>query len=96
MVTSTGLPATLAANTLTVLTDAPVRIAVTSPDLKPGLLADVTLTFAKAGPVTLVAPVLSSDEPEFSTSPSAVRRPTAGRARRDRSTVGQACPDLSG
>ncbi len=65
VVTSTGLPATLAANTLTVLTDAPVRIAVTSPDLKPGLLADVTLTFAKAGPVTLVAPVLSSDEPEF-------------------------------
>ena len=43
----------------------PVRVAVTSPDLKPGLLADVTLTFAKAGPVKLVAPVVSASEPEY-------------------------------
>lgn len=65
VVTSTGLPAQLSSNTLVVLTNDPLRIAVTSPDLKPGLLADVTLTFAKAGPVKLVAPVLSASEPEF-------------------------------
>ncbi|MFT3970922.1 MAG: hypothetical protein QM695_11780 [Micropruina sp.] len=65
VVTSTGLPTMLPANTLVVLTDEPVRVAVTSPDLKPGLLADVTLTFAKSDPVTLVAPVMSSSEPEF-------------------------------
>ena len=62
---SAGLPLTLTSNRLVVLTDAPVRLAVTSPDLKPGLLAEVTLTFAKAGPVTMLAPVLSSTEPEF-------------------------------
>ncbi|MFT4294324.1 MAG: hypothetical protein QM582_02800 [Micropruina sp.] len=65
VVTATGLPATLSSNTLVVLTNAPLRVAVTSPDLKPGLLADITLTFAKAGPVKLVAPVLSASDPEF-------------------------------
>lgn len=65
VVTSTGLPLTLTSNRLVVLTDAPVRLAVTSPDLKPGLLAEVTLTFTKAGPVTLLTPVLSSTDPEF-------------------------------
>lgn len=65
VVTSSGLPLTLTNNTLVVLTNPPVRVAVTSPDLKPGLLAEVTLTFAKAGPVKLMAPVLSADEPEF-------------------------------
>lgn len=65
VVTATGLPLTMPTNTLFVLTDAPLRIAVSSPDLKPGLLAEVTLTFAKAGQVKVVTPVLSSDEPEF-------------------------------
>ena len=65
VVTTTGLPAQLSSNTLVVLTNPPVRVAVTSPDLKPGLLADVTLTFAKAGPVKLVAPVVSASEPEY-------------------------------
>lgn len=65
VVTTTGLPVQLSSNTLVVLTDAPVKIAVTSPDLKPGLLADVTFTFAKAGPVKLSAPVLSSAEAEY-------------------------------
>ncbi|MFT4218372.1 MAG: hypothetical protein QM619_14485 [Micropruina sp.] len=64
-VTPAGLPLTLSSNTLVVLTDSPVRVAVSSPDLKPGLLAEVTLTFTKAGPVRLVAPVVSSAEPEF-------------------------------
>lgn len=62
---SSGLPLTLASNRLVVLTDPPQRLAVTSPDLKPGLLAEVTLTFAKAGPVKMMAPVLSVTEPEF-------------------------------
>ena len=62
---ATGLPVQLSSNTLVVLTNAPVRIAVTSPDLKPGLLADVTLTFTKGGPVKLVAPVVSASEPEY-------------------------------
>lgn len=65
VVTATGLPLTLKPNKLVVLTDAPLRIAVSSPDLKAGLLADLTLTFSKAGQVKLVVPVLSSDEPEF-------------------------------
>lgn len=65
VVTTTGLPVQLSSNTLVVLTNPPVRVAVTSPDLKPGLLADVTLTFAKAGPVKLVAPVVSASEPEY-------------------------------
>ncbi|HMR23002.1 MAG TPA: hypothetical protein PKE46_12775 [Micropruina sp.] len=65
VVTTTGLPVQLSSNTLVVLTNAPVRIAVTSPDLKPGLLADVTLTFTKGGPVKLVAPVVSASEPEY-------------------------------
>lgn len=65
VVTTTGLPLTLTSNRLVVLTDSPLRIAVTSPDLKPGLLAKITLTFAKSGQVTLLAPVVSSSEPEF-------------------------------
>lgn len=65
VVTATGIPLAVPANTLLVLTNPPVRVAVTSPDLKPGLLAEVTLTFAKAGPVTALAPVVSSSEPEF-------------------------------
>ena len=55
----------MASNTLLVLTNAPTRIAVSSPDLKPGLLAEVTLTFSKAGPVTMLVPVVSSSEPEY-------------------------------
>lgn len=65
VVTATGLPLAMPPNTLFVLTDAPTRIAVSSPDLKPGLLVDLTLTFATAGQVKVVAPVLSADEPEF-------------------------------
>ena len=64
-VTPTGLPLALPSNTLLVLTNAPTRIAVSSPDLKPGLLAEVTLTFSKAGPVTMLVPVVSSSEPEY-------------------------------
>ena len=65
VVTASGLPLAMPANTMFVLTTPPVRLAVSSPDLKPGLLAEVTLTFAKAGPVTVLAPVLSSSDPKF-------------------------------
>ena len=65
VVTTTGLPVQLSRHPLVVPPNAPVRIAVTSPDLKPGLLADVTLTFTKGGPVKLVAPVVSASEPEY-------------------------------
>jgi len=65
VVTTTGIPLTVTANTLFVLTLPPVRISVTSPDLKPGLLAEVTLTFAKAGPLKAMAPVVSSEQPEY-------------------------------
>ncbi len=65
VVTPSGLPLTMPANSLFVLTNPPTRVAVSSPDLKPGYLATITLTFAKAGPITVVAPVLSSSEPEF-------------------------------
>ena len=64
-VTPTGLPLALPSNTLLVLTNAPTHIGVSSPDLKPGLLAEVTLTFAKAGPVKMLVPVVSSSEPEY-------------------------------
>ena len=37
VVSSTGLPLAMPANTLFILTDSPLRVAVTSPDLKPGL-----------------------------------------------------------
>lgn len=65
VVTAAGLPTTLPSNTLVVLTDPPLKVAVTSPDLKPGLLANVTLTFAKSDPVTLSSPVIASDDPAF-------------------------------
>lgn len=65
VVTATGIPLAMTPNTLVVLTEGPTRLAVSSPDLKPGLLAQVTLTFSKAGQITLVAPVVSSSEPQF-------------------------------
>jgi hypothetical protein len=70
-VTPTGLPLTIPANTLAVLTAAPTRVSVASADLKPGLLAEVTLTFAKAGQVKLVAPVMHAGAPEYKDIPLA-------------------------
>ena len=65
VVTSTGLPLAMPVNTLILLTNAPVRVAVTPPDLVPGMLAEITLSFAKAGEVKALAPVVSSFEPEY-------------------------------
>jgi hypothetical protein len=47
-----------------VLTDqTPIR--VTSPDLEPGLTASMTLTFANAGEVTVLVPVVDGNEPQY-------------------------------
>ena len=54
-----------------VLTDQP-PIIVKSPDIKPGLDADVTLQFENAGEVTLRVPILDGKEPQYATlKPSA-------------------------
>jgi hypothetical protein len=54
-----------------VLTDQP-PIIVKSPDIKPGLDADVTLQFENAGEVTLRVPILDGNEPQYATlKPSA-------------------------
>jgi len=42
---------------------------VSSPSLKPGLLASLTLTFSKAGAVTLQVPVVDSTDPDFTSVP---------------------------
>lgn len=59
--------------TPTNITDAGVEL--TSADLKPGLLASVTLTFKNSEPITVRTPIVSSVNPDFSsaaptTSPS--------------------------
>lgn len=54
-----------------VLTDQP-PIIVKSPDIKPGLDADVTLQFENAGEVALRVPILDGNEPQYATlKPSA-------------------------
>lgn len=65
VVTATGLPLQLSTETLVVLTEAPLKLAVSSPDLKPGLLAEVTMDFTKSGRLTIVAPVVNSAQPEY-------------------------------
>jgi hypothetical protein len=49
-----------------VLTDG-TPITVRSPDLVAGLTARLTLTFAKAGEVTVVVPVMDGNEPVYAT-----------------------------
>lgn len=54
-----------------VLTDQP-PIIVKSPDIKPGLDADVTLQFENAGEATLRVPIVDGNEPQYATlKPSA-------------------------
>ena len=55
-----------------VLTDLP-PITVTSADLVPGLTASMTLTFANAGEVTLIVPVVDGNQPQYaSISPAPI------------------------
>ena len=46
-----------------VLTDSPIRVE--SADLAPGLTASITLTFAKAGESTVIAPVVDGNEDQY-------------------------------
>ena len=54
----------IANGALVVLTDS-APITVSSPDLAAGLTARLTLTFAKAGEVTVVVPVMDANEPQY-------------------------------
>ena len=59
-----------------VLTDS-APITVSSPDLAAGLTARLTLTFAKAGEVTVVVPVVDGNEPQYATHQPAEPTPSA-------------------
>jgi hypothetical protein len=54
----------IANGAMVVLTDQG-SISVTSPDLAPGLTASMTLTFANAGEVTVLVPVVDGNEPQY-------------------------------
>jgi hypothetical protein len=56
----------IANGALVVLTEGS-PITVRSPDLLAGLTARMTLTFAKAGEVTVVVPVMDGTEPQYAT-----------------------------
>lgn len=67
-------------NQIAVLTDGD-PYTVTSPDLKPGLLVDLTLTFESGAQASAQAPVMSYEDPIYSSfSPSPVASPTATAA----------------
>lgn len=55
------------ANQLAVLTNGAPAFSVSSADLKPGLTADVKLTFESGATAAVVAPVMSKDSPIYST-----------------------------
>ena len=56
----------IANGALVVLTDS-APIAVVSPDIAAGQTARLTLTFAKAGEVTVLVPVMDGNEPQYAT-----------------------------
>ncbi len=64
---SGGTPVPLSANKLAVLTEPTATLQVSSPDLKPGLLASVTLEFASGSHQTIQTPVLSVKDPIYAT-----------------------------
>ena len=77
VLTVTGIPVSLPGGKLTVLTsvDAPVR--VTSPYLKPGLLAHLQLGFGSGVATTVTVPVVSVKDPIYTPAATAVSpRPT--------------------
>ena len=70
-------PISLGGGSLVVLTDQQPLLTVRAPDLAPGLSADVTLQFAKAGAVTLRCPVVDGTAGQWQTiSPSPSPSPT--------------------
>lgn len=76
-VTSTG-EVSVGPGAPVVLLDHAIRIS--SSDLRPGLTAQVELTFAQAGTVATLVPVMDQQSPEFQdiTIPSAEPSPTEG------------------
>jgi hypothetical protein len=65
-------------NKLVVLTDQSL-ITVSSPDLAPGLTAQLVLTFARAGEVSIRVPVMDGNAPYYATispSPAATASPS--------------------
>lgn len=78
-----GTPVALTANRLAVLTEPTATLRVTSPDLQPGLIASVTLEFASGAHDAIQAPVLSPEDPVYSTvsaAPAATPTPTDAAA----------------
>lgn len=74
-----GIPVALTANRLVVLTEPTATLRVSSPDLQPGLLASITLEFASGAHEAIQAPVLSPEDPVYSTvsaAPVASATPT--------------------
>lgn len=60
-------PVELGAETLVVLTSVTPLITFESPDLTPGLTAELTLQFRTAGEVTVQVPVLNGEAPQYQT-----------------------------
>lgn len=80
--TVTGAPVKLTENGLAVLTASDNPIRVQGADLKPGLLAEVQLTFGSGLAKTVTVPVLSTTDPIYSqvasqVTPSATPTPVA-------------------
>lgn len=73
----TGGPVPLKRTGLAVLTSGSSPIQVSSPVLKPGLLAQVVLNFASGGTATVTVPVLSATDPIYaSVAPMLTATPT--------------------
>lgn len=77
---SGGEPVDLPANQLVVLTNPQPVLSVSSPDLEPGMIADLTLTFASGATTSLRAPVMGYDDPIYETISPAPASPTASPA----------------
>lgn len=80
---TTGSQVALSPNQLLVLTAPTPVVTVTSPDLQPGLTAELALTFESGTTIQATAPVMSFDSPIYATvtptpaAPSASAEPTA-------------------
>ncbi|MGA4507903.1 hypothetical protein ACQB6R_02585 [Propionibacteriaceae bacterium G1746] len=48
----------------------PQNLVATSPDLKAGLTAKLTLTFDKSGTTTVVVPIVSNENPDYTPQPT--------------------------
>jgi len=60
---TTSSPVAVGPNNPVILADNAIKIS--SSDLRAGLTAQVELTFAKAGSVSIIAPVLDKNSPEY-------------------------------